>query len=121
MKKRTTYLLAAINLLVGKIRGAIGVLVVLACGLLGAIFGSAFTGIAAVGPIMTPQMIAQGFSRGYATSLVSVSSILGVLIPPIVPLIIYGWVTGTSVLGAFLATVGPAVLLIIIFSTINIL
>lgn len=113
-------LLNAINLLVGKIKGAIGVLVVMACGLLGAISGSSFTGIAAVGPIMIPQMMAQGYTRGYATSLVSVSSILGVLIPPSVPLIIYGWVTGTSVLGSFLATVGPGILVMILFSIVNI-
>ncbi|MGY6209193.1 TRAP transporter large permease [Cytobacillus firmus] len=113
-------LLNAINLLIGKVKGAIGVLVIVACGLLGAISGSSFTGIAAVGPIMIPQMMAQGFSRGYATSLVSVSSILGVLIPPSVPLIIYGWVTGTSVLGSFLSTVGPGILVMILFSIINI-
>lgn len=116
-----TRLLNVINLFVGKIKGAIGVLVIFACGLLGAISGSAFTGIAAVGPIMIPQMLSQGYSRGYATSLVSVSSILGVLIPPSVPLIIYGWVTGTSVLGSFLATVGPGILVMISFSIINIL
>lgn len=116
-----TRLLKAINLFIGKIKGAIGVLVILACGLLGAISGSSFTGIAAVGPLMIPQMVAQGFSRGYATSLVSVSSILGVLIPPSVPLIIYGWVTGTSVLGSFLATVGPGILVMILFSIINII
>ncbi|MFE8696421.1 TRAP transporter large permease [Cytobacillus sp. FJAT-53684] len=113
-------LLNAVNLLVGKIKGAIGVLVVMACGLLGAISGSSFTGIAAVGPIMIPQMMAQGYTRGYATSLVSVSSILGVLIPPSVPLIIYGWVTGTSVLGSFLATVGPGILVMILFSIVNV-
>jgi C4-dicarboxylate transporter, DctM subunit len=113
-------LLNAINLFIGKVNGAIGVLVIVACGLLGAISGSSFTGIAAVGPIMIPQMMAQGFSRGYATSLVSVSSILGVLIPPSVPLIIYGWVTGTSVLGSFLSTLGPGILVMILFSIINI-
>jgi C4-dicarboxylate transporter, DctM subunit len=113
-------LLNAINLFIGKVKGAIGILVILACGLLGAISGSSFTGIAAVGPIMIPQMMAQGFSRGYATSLVSVSSILGVLIPPSVPLIIYGWVTGTSVLGSFLSTVGPGILVMITFSIINV-
>jgi C4-dicarboxylate transporter, DctM subunit len=112
-------LLHAINLFIGKVKGAIGILVIFACGLLGAISGSSFTGIAAVGPIMIPQMMAQGFSRGYATSLVSVSSILGVLIPPSVPLIIYGWVTGTSVLGSFLSTVGPGILVMITFSIIN--
>ena len=113
-------LLNAINLFIGKVKGAIGILVIFACGLLGAISGSSFTGIAAVGPIMIPQMMAQGFSRGYATSLVSVSSILGVLIPPSVPLIIYGWVTGTSVLGSFLSTVGPGILVMITFSIINV-
>jgi len=113
-------ILKAINVFIGRIQGALGIIVILASGILGAISGSAFTGIAAVGPIMIPQMREQGLSRGYATSLVSVSSLLGVLIPPSIPLIIYGWATGTTVLGSFLSTVGPGVLLIILFSIINV-
>lgn len=107
------------NLFVGKIKGAIGGIVVLTSGFLGAISGSSFTGIASVGQIMIPRMQKQGYSRGYSTTLVSVSSVLGALIPPSVIMIIYGWATGTSVLGSFLSTVGPGILLIILFIVIH--
>src|SRR5699024_2977365 len=112
-------LLRFANLFIGKIEGAIGAVVVLTSGFLGAISGSSFTGIAAVGQIMIPHMQKQGYSRGYSTSLVSVSSVLGALIPPSVVMIIYGWVTGTTVLGSFLSTLGPGILLIIMFIAIH--
>lgn len=112
-------LLRFANLFIGKIKGAIGAVVVLTSGFLGAISGSSFIGIAAVGQIMIPRMQKQGYSRGYSTSLVSVSSVLGALIPPSVIMIIYGWVTGTTVLGSFLSTLGPGILLIIMFIAIH--
>ena len=105
---------------VGKIKGALGVIVVVICGIMGAISGSAFTGIAALGGIMIPELRKEGYSRGFATSLVTCSSILGSLIPPSVPLIIYGWATGTSILAGFLSTVVPGILTIITFSVLNI-
>lgn len=105
---------------VGKIKGALGVIVVVICGIMGAISGSAFTGIAALGGIMIPELRREGYSRGFATSLVTCSSILGSLIPPSVPLIIYGWATGTSILAGFLSTVVPGILTIITFSVLNI-
>lgn len=112
-------LLKLANLFIGKIKGAIGAVVVLTSGFIGAISGSSFTGIASVGQIMIPRMEKQGYTKGYSTSLVSVSSVLGALIPPSVIMIIYGWVTGTSVLGSFLSTIGPGVLLIILFIIIH--
>lgn len=112
-------LLKFADLFIGKIKGAIGAVVVLTSGFLGAISGSSFTGIAAVGQIMIPRMMQQGYSRGYSTSLVSVSSVLGALIPPSVMIIIYGWATGTTVTGSFLSTIGPGILLIILFIIIH--
>src|SRR5699024_10766731 len=72
-------LLRFANLFIGKIKGAIGVVVIITSGFLGAISGSSFTGIASVGQIMIPRMEKQGYSKGYSTSLVSVSSVLGSL------------------------------------------
>ncbi len=112
-------LLDFVDLFVGRIRGGIGVVCAVTCAIIGAISGSGFTGVAATGPIMIPRMVAQGYPRGYATALVTVSSILGLLIPPSVIMIIYGWITETSILACFLATVGPGVLITLSFSVIN--
>ncbi|WFA08579.1 TRAP transporter large permease [Tissierella sp. Yu-01] len=107
------------NLFIGKARSGLGVISILTCGILGAISGSCFTGVAAVGPIMIPEMERRGYERGFASALVTCSSVLGALIPPSIPIIIYGWVTGTSVLGSFLSTVVPGIMVIITFSIIN--
>jgi tripartite ATP-independent transporter DctM subunit len=113
------HLLNFVDIIVGRIKGGIGVVAVITCGIIGAISGSGFTGVAATGPILIPRMVDQGYPRGYATSLVTVSSILGLLIPPSIIMIFYGWVTDTSILASFMSTVGPGILVIILFSIIN--
>lgn len=112
-------LIGLAKMFVGRIKGALGVICVIVCGILGAISGSAFTGIAALGGIMIPELEKEGYSKGFSTSLVTCSSILGSLIPPSVPLIIYGWATGTSILASFMATVIPGLITIVTFSLIN--
>jgi C4-dicarboxylate transporter, DctM subunit len=113
------HLLNFIDVFVGRIKGGIGVVAIITSGIVGAISGSGFTGVASTGPILIPRMVEQGYPRGYATAIVTVSSILGLLIPPSIIMIFYGWVTETSILAAFLATVGPGVAIIILFSIIN--
>ncbi len=112
-------LLDFVDIFIGKIKGGLGVVCAVTCAIIGAISGSGFTGVAATGPIMIPRMVEQGYPRGYATALVTVSSILGLLIPPSVIMIIYGWVTETSILACFLSTVGPGLLITALFSIIN--
>lgn len=104
---------------VGRIKGGLGVVSVITCAVIGAISGSGFTGVAATGPIMIPRMVEQGYPRGFATALVTVSSVLGLLIPPSAIMIIYGWITETSILACFLSTVGPGILVTILFCIIN--
>lgn len=112
-------LLDFVDSFVGRIKGGLGVISVVTCALIGAISGSGFTGVAATGPVMIPRMVKQGYPRGYATALVTVSSILGLLIPPSVIMILYGWVTETSILACFLSTVGPGIAITIALSVIN--
>ena len=104
---------------IGRIKGGLGIVSVLTCAVIGAISGSGFTGVAATGPIMIPRMEEQGYPRGFATALVTVSSVLGLLIPPSAIMIIYGWITETSILACFLSTVGPGLLVALLFCIIN--
>lgn len=114
-------LLNFVNVFVGRIKGGLGVVATVTCAVIGAISGSAFTGIASIGPVLIPRMAKEGYPRGFATSLVTCSSILGLLIPPSGLMILYGWVTETSILACFLATVGPGLLIVAAFSIINLI
>jgi len=115
------YLLDFVNAFVGRIKGGLGVVAVVTCAIIGAISGSGFTGVAATGPVLIPRMEKEKYPRGYATGLVTCSSILGLLIPPSTIMIIYGWVTETSILACFLATIGPGLLIVVSFSIINLI
>ncbi|MFT6910421.1 MAG: C4-dicarboxylate transporter DctM subunit [Oleiphilaceae bacterium] len=112
-------LLRFLNTFVGHIRGGLGIVASVSCAIVGAISGSGLTGIAAIGPLLIPEMEKRGYPRAYATALIANSSILGLLIPPSVTMIVYGWVTDTSILACFLATLGPGLLVTFNFAVIN--
>ena len=112
-------LLRFVNVFVGHIRGGLGVVAAVSCAVIGAISGSGLTGIAAIGPLLIPEMEKRGYPREYATALIANSSILGLLIPPSVTMIVYGWVTDTSILACFLATLGPGLFIMVNFCIVN--
>lgn len=112
-------LLNFLNAFVGHVRGGLGIVASVSCAIVGAISGSGLTGIAAIGPLLIPEMEKRGYPRAYATALIANSSILGLLIPPSVTMIVYGWVTDTSILACFLATLGPGLLVTFNFAVIN--
>lgn len=105
--------------LVGSIRGGLGSATVVACAIFGAIAGTCSAAVAAIGSIMIPRMVQDGYPRGHATGLIACASVLGQLIPPSVPMILYGWVTWQPIQACFLSTVGPAVVLVIIYMVLN--
>jgi len=112
-------LITLVDAFIGRIKGSLGAVVVTTCALFGAISGTISAGIACIGTIMIPRMEEHGHPRGYATALIACAGVLGQLIPPSVPMIFYALLTGQSILGCWLATVGPAILLVIIYSIMN--
>jgi len=112
-------LLDFVDVFIGHVKGGLGVVCCVTCAIIGAISGSGFTGVAATGPIMIPRMVEQGYPRGFSTALLSVSSILGLLIPPSAIMILYGWVTETSILACFLSTLVPGLLITALLSIVN--
>lgn len=112
-------LLAFVNAFVGRTKGGLGAVTVLTCALFGAISGSAAAAIAAIGRIIVPRMIEEGYPPGHATALLSVSSVLAFLIPPSIPMIVFAIAIRESVAKAFLSTVIPALLLITIYCVLN--
>lgn len=105
--------------LVGKSRSGMGSSMVVACGVFGAISGTASAAVASIGTIMVDPMERHGYSREYTSALLGISSLLGLLIPPSITMILYAVVTRQSVAACFLATVGPGILLIIMLCVIN--
>lgn len=103
----------------GRIRGGLGIVTSVACALFGAISGSAGATIACIGSIMTPRMLDGGYGRGFIGALISSTAVLGLLIPPSMSSILYGWAGGVSVLACFLSTIIPGCILVVLFSIVN--
>jgi len=114
-----TRLIDFVNSFVGRVRGGLGCVTIVACAMFGSIGGSCSSAVAAIGTIMIPRMEENGYSRGYSTALVACASILGQLIPPSVSMILFALITYQSIPGCWLATIGPAILTIGIFCIFN--
>ncbi|MEH6473524.1 MAG: TRAP transporter large permease [Halopseudomonas sp.] len=112
-------LLNFVNAFVGRIRGGLGAVTVLTCALFGAISGSSSAAIAAIGQIMIPRMVKEGYPEGHATALVACSSVLALMIPPSIPMIIFSITGGLSVGAAFLSTIIPGILLTLVYCGLN--
>ncbi len=89
--------------------GGLGVATILACMFFSAISGSGPGTVAAVGSLLIPAMLKQGYSREYAGAVASSGGTLGILIPPSNPMIIYAVIAGQSVTGMFTAGIIPGV------------
>ena len=108
-----------IDSLVGRIRGSLGAVTILASAAFGVLTGSCMATISCIGGIMIPEMKKKGYTDSYCAALAAAASFLGILIPPSVPGIMYGLCAGASISAVWLSTVGPALLCIIFFMTIN--
>ena len=108
-----------INNIIGRIKGGLGFVLIVSCGFFGAITGSSGAAISAIGTAMLPEMGKYGYPKNYSAALLACSGLLGQLIPPSIPLIIFGMITGTSVAACWLSTVVPGTLLIILYGIIN--
>jgi len=94
----------------GGIRGSLGLVTVVACTLFAAICGSSVATALAMGTILIPAMIERGYPRSFALGVVGASGTIGIVIPPSLPLILYGIVAEQSVPRLFLAGILPGLL-----------
>ncbi|WP_299842893.1 TRAP transporter large permease subunit [uncultured Paracoccus sp.] len=98
-----------------KLLGGLGIATVAANAVFAAVTGISIASSAIFSRVAVPQMIAHGYTPRFATGTVAGSSVLGMLIPPSLLLIIYGFVTETSVGKLFLAALIPGLMMAIIF------
>jgi len=95
----------------GRTYGGLGIATILACMFFSAISGSGPGTVAAVGAIMVPAMLRQGYDKGYTGAIASSGGTLGILIPPSNPMIIYGVIAGCSITGLFMAGMIPGAMI----------
>ena len=97
--------------MVGHITGGLGMSAVLACALFAAVSGSSPATVVAIGSILIPAMIKQGFSLRFAAGTVASAGGLGILIPPSIVMVMYAVTTNASIGALFMAGVVPGLLL----------
>jgi len=103
-------LIALANAFVGHFTGGLGITTVLSCVFFAAISGSSPATVAGIGRIMYPSLTKVGYPSRYSLGALATAGSIGILIPPSIPLIIYGFVTETSVTRLFLAGIIPGVI-----------
>jgi C4-dicarboxylate transporter, DctM subunit len=99
----------------GHFRGGLAMATVVACGGFAAICGSSLATAATMGTIALPEMRKVGYNAKLATGCVAAGGTLGILIPPSVMFLIYGFLTEQSIGKLFLAGIAPGILLVALF------
>jgi C4-dicarboxylate transporter DctM subunit len=102
--------------LLRRVRGGVGIATVAASTIFAAISGSSVATALTVGKIAIPQMLRYGMSRRGAFGVVAAGGTLGILIPPSAPMVLYAYVTETSVAALFLAGVVPGLMMAAMFA-----
>lgn len=98
------------SMLVGHIRGGLGIVTILGCMFFASMIGSGPGTVAAMGSIMIPSMIRRGYSPEYAAGISATGGTLGILIPPSNPMLVYGIIANVSISALFTAGFVPGVL-----------
>lgn len=107
------------NTLVGHLVGGLGLVSITACAFFAALTGSGPATTASIGSIMVPAMKEAGYKAGYAGAIVACSGGLGVIIPPSIPLILYGVIAEVSITKLFVAGIIPGLLITLLLAMTN--
>ena len=105
------YLVNIARLLVGRFKGGLGQVSIIGSVMFGGVSGSAVADASAMGNALIPVQMKAGYSGGFAAAVNSSSSTIAVLIPPSIPLILYGLVSNVSIVDLFVAGVLPGLML----------
>ena len=95
--------------------GGLGVATVIACAIFAAITGSSVACAVTIGSIAIPEMLSRGYDRRLVLGTVAAGGTLGILIPPSIPMILYGAITDESVGKLFMSGVVPGILMMFLF------
>ena len=93
----------------GHITGGLAIVTVVVCMFFAAVSGSGPATVAAVGAMVVPAMLEKGYSKSFTLACIACSGCIGVIIPPSIPMVIYGVSTTTSITGMFMAGFLPGI------------
>jgi len=113
------YLIDFVNILVGRVRGGLAIVNILTSFFFGGISGTSSADVAAVGGILIPEMNRVGYDNKFSTVVTVTSASLGPIVPPSVMMIIYAWLTNSSVIALFAAGYIPAIFMVISLSLLS--
>ncbi|MDR1612966.1 MAG: TRAP transporter large permease [Planctomycetota bacterium] len=97
----TRRIVGAVSKVVRNIPGGLAIVAVVSCGLFAAINGSAIATAVAIGAILYPAMVKQGYPPAFAAAVIAAGGVVGPIIPPSIPMIVYGSTTGDSIAALF--------------------
>ncbi len=95
----------------GRFTGGLGTVTIVTSLFFAAIAGTGSAAVAAIGLIMIPAMVKNGYDKGYSSALVATAGTVGVIIPPSVCMVVYAVAAGASISGLFMAGILPGVLI----------
>jgi C4-dicarboxylate transporter DctM subunit len=110
-------LIRVMSSLTAAIPGGLGVAAILSCAAFAAISGSSIVTMLAIGSIMYPALIQTGYPKNFALGATMAGGTLGIIIPPSIPMILYGVMTETSITDLFAAGFGPGLILTAVMAT----
>ncbi len=108
-------LFRAVQSWVGHWPGGLGVATIISCAIFAAISGSSVATAATIGTVAISEMTDRGYDRPFVLGLMAAGGTLGILIPPSIPMIVYGVITEESIVDLFLAGIGPGIFLALCF------
>ena len=103
----TPRLMRFANMLLRRIPGGLGATAMAACGFFGAVSGSGVASAAAIGKIIGPEMIEQGYPKGLTAGLIAAGGTMACIIPPSIVMVVYAQSAGVSIGDMFLGGVVP--------------
>ncbi|MBM4761083.1 TRAP transporter large permease [Bacillus sp. B15-48] len=104
-------LFAVASALVGNRTGGLAIATIITCMFFAAISGSGPATVAAIGGVMIPAMVREGYDRRFATATVAAAGSIGIIIPPSIPMVMYGVTASVSVGDMFISGILPGVLI----------
>lgn len=105
--------------LMGWVPGGLGVVTIVSCAIFAALTGSGPATVAAIGSIMIPSLTNTGYDKKTAAGMVAAGGALGPIIPPSIPMIIYGVTMGLSIPKMFIAGIIPGIVMMLLLILVN--